>query len=448
MVLESRDRIPSPLSPAVSSVSSVPMQSASLSRTDSEGEAVYTAEGIMIPLGIEPEEVFLLIDRILPLEVCLYHRVLPLYVESGTLILGMVDSADEIALEYATRMASYHHYPVNVQALAGAVHQTLLSAYLNRVSQPALEPNAEGNAEICFEAIEQDFPEAELKPAVGAAAQTTLTAEKPDQEPDQAEQQIAALRDHRFAQVEALGIVDQRATLLLDATQFPLEPFGGNLKAATERAPSPGVLDLPELPVAVQHLLEPMEAIATLPPPQFLAELLGRALSSGSRRLLLGSNGGCGRIAWDPKGVAQIALDPVEPEAFQGLVAELKQLAGLALEPVQPGTRRILMRSFQGQPVMLKLSFEPMSAAPASGQARGEKVQLEILRGSQLIAHEQQRLEALEREAIATAECLQQQLFQLRAMVQALPALTPDWESLSQLQSVVQHSLSLIPTQP
>ncbi|MFZ4667227.1 MAG: hypothetical protein ACOYME_12445, partial [Prochlorotrichaceae cyanobacterium] len=50
--------------------------------------------------AVNPEQMFRLIETILPFEACLYHQVLPLSVEAQYLNLGMVDLGDETALTY------------------------------------------------------------------------------------------------------------------------------------------------------------------------------------------------------------------------------------------------------------------------------------------------------------------------------------------------------------
>ena len=208
---------------------------------------------------------------------------------------------------------------------------------------------------------------------------------------------------------------------------------------------APGIV-LPSLHVEIQHLMEPLEALLYLPAPQFLAELMGRILANGVTRVLLGSAGGPGRIAWERNGTAQLALDTIEPKVFRSLLAELKVLVGLPAAPVQEVTRRIVMRSYEGQPVMLKLSIEPTGLnAMRSPYGPGEKIQMQVLRGARLISHEQQRLAQLERETLAMAQLLQRKLQQMQLRRQTLPALKPDFEVLEELAVVTQTNYAFLP---
>ena len=45
-----------------------------------------------------------LIDNVLPLEVCLHYRVIPLKVTADRIQLGMVEPEDDAALDYLQRL--------------------------------------------------------------------------------------------------------------------------------------------------------------------------------------------------------------------------------------------------------------------------------------------------------------------------------------------------------
>jgi len=97
-----------------------------------------------LPAHISPYRVFKLLDQVLPFEICLYHRVLPLSEVGNQLQLGMVDPHDEQALDYVRRIVAYRDRGLTPVPLAGHLHQVLLSAYLNHASQQAGEQEAEG----------------------------------------------------------------------------------------------------------------------------------------------------------------------------------------------------------------------------------------------------------------------------------------------------------------
>ncbi|MEO1144664.1 MAG: hypothetical protein AAFY26_03575 [Cyanobacteria bacterium J06638_22] len=84
---------------------------------------------------IDFQQMFVLIEGILPFEVCLYYQVLPLFVEGSRMVLGMVSPYDRSASNYVRRLISYHHYTVTTHQISSEALQAALSAYLNYAGQ-------------------------------------------------------------------------------------------------------------------------------------------------------------------------------------------------------------------------------------------------------------------------------------------------------------------------
>ena len=83
----------------------------------------------------DSEQMFQLIDSILPFEACLYHQVLPLSLKGTQLNLGMVNQEDSAALDYVRRILAYMNCSLVPQPISAERHQTALSAYLNHTGQ-------------------------------------------------------------------------------------------------------------------------------------------------------------------------------------------------------------------------------------------------------------------------------------------------------------------------
>lgn len=84
---------------------------------------------------IDFQQMFILIEGVLPFEVCLYYQVLPLFLEGSRMVLGMVSPYDRAASDYVRRLISYHHYTVTVRQITSEALQAALSAYLNYAGQ-------------------------------------------------------------------------------------------------------------------------------------------------------------------------------------------------------------------------------------------------------------------------------------------------------------------------
>lgn len=79
------------------------------------------------------DQMFVLIDGVLPFEACLYYQVLPLFLEGNRLHLGMVSLDDTSASEYVRRIISYLNYSLVCHGISSEALRVVLTAYLNYV---------------------------------------------------------------------------------------------------------------------------------------------------------------------------------------------------------------------------------------------------------------------------------------------------------------------------
>ncbi|MGK7889842.1 MAG: hypothetical protein AB4042_10940, partial [Leptolyngbyaceae cyanobacterium] len=88
----------------------------------------FSEETLVGQLNIE--QMFILIDGVLPIEACLYYQVLPLFLDGSRLHLGMVSPQDHTASDYVRRIVSYLHYTLVTRRISSQALQAALSAYL------------------------------------------------------------------------------------------------------------------------------------------------------------------------------------------------------------------------------------------------------------------------------------------------------------------------------
>ena len=97
------------------------------------------------------EQMFILVDGVLPIEACLYYQVLPLFLDGSRLHLGMVNPEDTTASDYVRRIVSYLNYSLLTRRISSQALQAALSAYLkysdsqssssHQQSTPSTEPS-------------------------------------------------------------------------------------------------------------------------------------------------------------------------------------------------------------------------------------------------------------------------------------------------------------------
>ncbi|NJN32190.1 MAG: hypothetical protein HC824_18550 [Synechococcales cyanobacterium RM1_1_8] len=117
-----------------------------------------------LPADLDPHQILDLVDQVLPFEVCLYHRVIPLSLLGSCLRLGMVDPHDQAALDYVSRIAAYSDRTIEPLPLAGHLHQVLLSAYLRHSSAAVPDEPLEAPLEAPVSELETLFPQTLTSP--------------------------------------------------------------------------------------------------------------------------------------------------------------------------------------------------------------------------------------------------------------------------------------------
>ncbi|MGB3494312.1 MAG: hypothetical protein WBA57_16410 [Elainellaceae cyanobacterium] len=81
------------------------------------------------------EQMFVLVEGVLPIEACLYYQVLPLFLEGSRLHLGMVAPDDKAASDYVRRIVSYLNYSLVTWDISSEALKASLSAYLRHADQ-------------------------------------------------------------------------------------------------------------------------------------------------------------------------------------------------------------------------------------------------------------------------------------------------------------------------
>lgn len=360
--------------------------------------------------GMDTEQMFRLIDSILPFEACLYYQFLPLALEGRHLKLGMVVPQDSSALDYVRHILAYLNCSLKTKPIDAQTHQTMLSAYLNysRTTDASRKPKAK-NEKIS----------------------------------DRSDRPTLILDDSKIAEYnlsEPPPPIPAHTNQITPTTPPPEET------TSTAVTPTPKVAAAAQtlLPLEVQalHLSRSIEFIGTLAPKQMLQELLGRVLVGGIGRLYFERQADQGRILCSQDGVLQSVLEGLSLPIFQGLIMELKRIVSLPLMPVIQPKQVEIERRYQQEALLLRLRVMP--------GAHGEEATLQVLRGVALKFYQRQQLEKLSQDALKLAQQLQRKLNEIRDRsgrypmpLEVLPALNQLLEGLDeQLESLAQSQLN------
>ncbi|MEJ1933431.1 pilus assembly protein PilB [Nostoc sp. NIES-2111] len=349
----------------------------------------------------EFEQIFQLIDSLLPFEVCLYHQILPLKLQDNQLSLGMVNPEDSGALEYVNHIVSYLKGTMNTQDITDEIHRTLLSKYLSHKNTSDLEAKSAHK-------LDTDVPGVE---SVNTASQL-----------------------HKSSVVET-EVVE------IPHLQSNFQPTNNVLEtSAIPEAPIVLLSDLTVLQVQTPELFSPIEALINLPPKKLLEELLGRVLGGGIGRLYLERQPYRGRIIWSDNGVLQSILEDLPLSIFQGVLNELKRFAAIPLGIVAEPQQIEKECQYQDSRLLLRIRVMPGT--------NGEEATLQVLRGAALKFYQQQQLAHLSRDVIGISQQLSYKLHELQQKLQLNPHLKSEQSealfTLTRLVEKLDHQVKIL----
>lgn len=329
---------------------------------------------------MDAEQIFPLIDSILPFEVCLHYQVLPLSLIDNCLILGVVDPDDHLALDYVDKFLVYRKFSVEKKEISFREQESILSAYLYHVQQNR-NPDK----------ITQKKPEHSSKTGGNNA---NLSKNK-------------------------------------SSTTNLSENLSSTASAETEN-----YQNLLNLELYTNYLNHPIEVLATLTPPHLVEELLGRVLAGGIGRLYFERQASTGRILWSQDGVLQSVLENLEASQFQGVINELKLLLELPLIPVEKSKQAEIERIYRGSHILLRLRV-------TSGEY-GEEANLQVLRGAALKFHQQHKMAVLSRDALRLAQQLEKKLTEIEQRADSAPLPSDNLPLLTQLLHTILQQVEVL----
>ncbi|MBD2484382.1 hypothetical protein [Planktothrix sp. FACHB-1365] len=360
-------------------------------------------------IPLDAQQIFGLIDSILPLEVCLHYQILPLCLKDNQLYLGVVDSEDESALEYVQKIVSYMNCSIVTQIISSEEERSVLSSYLYYTQQ------------------------AQKTEPISTSVEQTLSSEP------QTSSQTFIQNSAVHSSVKSKNITPSEpleslpslvANFSSEVEKFSLEPI---------ELASPGSLNLPSvLEIKTTDLENPMEDLAILSPHDLLQELLGRVLKGGIGRLYFErQEANSSRILWSQDGVLQSVVAGLEDQQFQGVINELKLLVEFPLIPVDQPQQVEIERVYQNTHLLLRLRVTPGSL--------GEEANLQVLRGAALKFYQKQQLSKLSLDALRLTQQLQNKLSELSTRLAVTPLSSENLLLLNQLlKTMVQQSEALI----
>lgn len=352
-------------------------------------------------LKADLDQMFLLIEGILPFEACLYYQVLPLSIEGSSLNLGMVNPEDTKAADYVRRLVSYINCSIVSRPISSDWHRGILSKFL---SHSAKNRQSSQQSQATTTATTNSFEEL---PTLVVGAPTEIIEDplgvltKQTKNPPTVAAEKSTLPEHSMA---GGGHVDSTEQLLKAPLSIELEENVSEPAAVTVNSKST------EKSIS-QAATKENSDLSQSNPKELTQSLLKRIITQeGIGRLYLERQSDTCRILWSKDGVVQSVVDNISPQLFQGVINELKRMMSLSLIPVRKPKQIEIERIHNQKRILLRFRVMP-------GE-HGEEATLQILRGAALKFYQQQQIDNIGRDALGIAHDLQQRIDELRTQSQ------------------------------
>ncbi|MCF2969866.1 general secretion pathway protein [Synechococcus sp. Nb3U1] len=138
-----------------------------------------------------------LIAQYLPVEICIYYQVVPVALDTDSLILGMVDPQDLAALDYVGKMLAYSQISVEPIPLTFEQQQDLIAYYFSHPPDPAevaqLRLQAQANRVTREVPTPKGGPETQMAPAVPSPASQTSPPAPPSESEETVQQLLNSM---------------------------------------------------------------------------------------------------------------------------------------------------------------------------------------------------------------------------------------------------------------
>ena len=444
------------------------------------------------------KQIFQLINSILPAESCLSYGVLPLELNGYILTLGMLDLANQNALDFIHPLAISFGYKLNVKLIDSQTHQLILAAYLKN-SLPAQTSDDHRDQTVVDAAPNPLFNKQDWDKTVVDAAPNppfnkqdwdkTVVDAAPNppfnkQDWDKTVVDAAPNPSFRDRNIEQKSSVDASMTLSeipedfdfalnlvaqtqADQTQadqtddsqikqpeiISSEPQISHLIRETDKTPHSNLSD--DFDEELSFLNSQTESTDFLS--QFTCgELTGRSSFGGNREitptkiswqellektlaseidyLQLDKRSDRGVIIARKEEVVKSTLESRNLTIFNSLMKEIKLAAKLPLTPLQ-STKKVAMERFhQQERVLLRLEFMPSLS--------GETVKIQILRDEALKRYEQKQMDKMGEQVLSLAQQLEKTLKKMQICFGS--AKLNNLQDLQAIHHKIEHQLQLL----
>lgn len=342
---------------------------------------------------LERLQIFRLIEEgILCFEACLYHQILPVKLEYNTLLLGIVNPKDKVALDYVNSILSYLKIAVSTQSVSADTHRIILSEYLSY-------KNASEESKLSAKKTRIDGNSTRK-------VANALITENLEEELVPGDNTLILFDSSNGLSFKNLSNKERKKPAFATPLNNVSKQKSDRKKTDTNIFEIVSAENLPVLRLPLPESFSDDDLLPILPPKTLLNELLARVLEGGIGRLYLERQTYQGRILWSLNGIVQSVVEELPLSAFQGVLNELKRLSSLPSMTLNQAKQVEIECLYQKQRLLLRLRVMP--------GMYGEEATLQVLRGAALKFYQQQQLTRISRDALGTSQQLSYKVRELQ----------------------------------
>ena len=426
------------------------------------------------------KNIFELIDAVFPVDSCRHYEVLPLNLIGNDLTLGMLYPDNDESLKFVSSIAKVFKYNLSLKLIDEQTLQIILDSYPQKSKSPREQNRGEHQNKTVIDAtaIDQAFDPnqfsnnriparrnmADSAPTVISQPERSITANKEPVQSSFADlpADLDFLRDldlsspsnDRSPKVESdksgtlyeipPEFLNQQKSRNLDNQQTVIGGDPAELLAQSisqsESEIAMAQAQISDLIAEVSHQTVEPEKSALV---DFLVELnsdlswhklLEQAFEYGSEEIILTRHSDRGSINAKKDRQPQSSIEQVPLPIFCSLIDEIKRMAKIPLDLSNHAKKVVLERFYQEERILLRLEF--------GVRDEQEVVIVQIFRGENLAAYEQQQMDKVSEQALHLAKQLEKTLRRIQACFDSA-----EFKSLRKLQTVqsrINHQLRLL----
>ena len=421
------------------------------------------------------KNIFELIDAVFPIDSCWHYQVLPLSLKKSNLEIGMINPNNRESLKFVNSIAKVFKYNLNIKSIDVQTLQIILDSYPQNLPDSKQNRSKESRTIIEATVVEENFEpdkfpssNSNLRRKFADSAPTVISQTAPQSHPQSKniasdlgdlpadldflkDLDLSTPENSQSASIEKNGSktlyeippefsnqhsynsnnLDNKQTVISNNPAELLDQHQSDIELAQAQ-----ISDL--IAEVSNQIKEPEKAnsnfLAKLDFKLSWQKLLEQAFEYGTEEIELIRYSDRGSINAKQNRISQSSLEQIPLPIFCSLIDEIKRMAKIPLNLSNHPKKIVLERFYQQERILLRLEF--------TVKDENEAAVIQIFRGDNLIAYEQDQMNKMSEQALYFAKQLERSLRKIQACFDS--ANFNNLREIQTIQSRINHQLRLL----